>query len=537
MLASSICSELPLFRKIGPYAYCQLEAIIDKNLLETALLVAWKQKWKILSAFALVMAVAVATVLFLPPTFEATSTLLVKEGRSQIVLGANEDKDSAFRTSEEVINSEVAILLSKHLHVKVIETLGVDVFKVISPPPATVFAKARAVITKAINATYQGFQDFLVYLSLLDPQSPFEETLAIFEKKLVVAPLRKANVIELTLRSRNPVAAAKILNTLVALYLERHNELHQTSGAYEFFQTQASRLHQQLEDSEQRLRAFQKERGLVSLDEQKRLLLGQIADVTTGLERTRRENAEFTARIQKIKNELNVIAENVKWSETRQRNPLLDSIGGRLVDLQQQREKLLTRFLPDSRQVQDIDQEIQRLQELQTTSKADRVSETTSGQNTTYKELEKMLVTDEARQAALKASQQIQEEALRDYQGRLQRLADQELEFKRLIREVDDHQADYQVYRKGLEEKRVEMEMNRQQIVKVSIIDPAIVPSNPIRPKKSLTLLMAVPIGLLVGILFAFCAERYAVMFQGRGGVLGSASALPGSVTSPVVQE
>jgi polysaccharide biosynthesis protein PslE len=514
-----------------------LEAIIDKNLLETALFVTWKQKWKILSAFVFVMAVAVATVLLLPPTFEVTSTLLVKEGRSQLILGANEDKGNAFRTSEEVINSEVAILLSKHLHVKVIETLGVDVFKIIAPPPTTVFAKVRAAITKGINKTSQGFHGFLVYLSLLDAQSPFEEALALFEKKLVVSPLRKANVIELTLRSRNPVAAAKVLNTLVALYLERHNELHQTSGAYEFFQTQASRLRQQLEDSEQRLRAFQKQRGLVSLEEQKRLFLGQVADVTAGLERTRRENAELTARIQKVKGELKVIAENVTWSETRQRNPLLDSIGGRLVDLQQQREKLLTRFLPTSRQVQDIDQEIQRLQELQTTSEADRVSETTSGQNTTYKELEKMLVTDEARQAALQASQQTQEEALRDYQGRLQSLADQELEFKRLIREVEDNQADYQVYRKGLEEKRVEVEMNRQRIVKVSIIDPAIVPSNPIRPQKSLTLLMAMPIGLLVGVLFAFCVERYAMMPQGRSEVLGSAVDLPGSVPSPVVQE
>jgi len=511
--------------------------MVDKNVLEAALLVAWKQRWKILSAFLFVMAVAVALVLFLPPTFEATSTLLVREGRSQLVLGASEDKDSALRTSEEVINSEVAILLSKHLHLKVIETLGADVFKIASTPPTTFFAKLRSLIATVISKTYQGFQHLLVRFGLLDAKSPIEEALATLENKLVVSPLRKADVIQLTFQSRNPVATAKVLNTLVALYLERHNELHQTSGAYEFFQAQASRLRQQLEDSEQRLQDFQKQRGLVSLDEQKRLLLGQVADVTVGLERTRRENAELGARIQKVRTELKVISENVKWSETRQRNPLLDSIGGRLVDLQQQREKLLTRFLPDARQVQDIDQEIQRLQELQTTSKTDLVSETTSGQNATYKELEKMLVTDEARQAALQASQQTQEEALRDYQGRVQRLVDQELELKRLMREVDDNQADYQVYRKGLEEKRVEVEMDRQQIVKVSIIDPATVPLSPIRPKKPLTLIMAVPMGLLVGILFAFCAERYAMVFQKRDETVNSASELPVTTPPPVVQE
>ena len=498
--------------------------MVDKNVLEAALLVAWKQKWKILSAFVFVMVTAVAMVLFLPPTFEATTTLLVKEGRSQIILGTTEDKDSALRTSEEVINSEVAILLSKHLHTKVIETLGVDVFKLVSTPPTTLFAKIRAVIAQGINGVYQGLRRFLIYVGLLDAQSPFEEALALFEKKLTVSPLRKANVIELTLQSRNPVAAAKVLNTLVALYLERHNELHQTSGAYEFFLVQASRLRQQLEDSEQRLRDFQKQRGLVSLDEQRRLLLGQTADVTAGLERSRRESAELTARIQKVTNTLNVIAKNVPLSETRQRNPLLDSIGGRLIDLQQQREKLLMRFLPEARQVQDIDREIHRLQELQTSSKVDLVRETTSGQNTTYKELEKMRATDEAQLAALRASQQTQEEALRNYQEKLQELADQELELKRLVREVDDHQTDYQVYRKGLEEKRIELEMDRQRIVKVSIIDPATVPLSPIRPQKGLILIAAVPMGLLVGILLALGAERYAMVFQGKDNILESSS-------------
>lgn len=479
------------------------------------------------------MSSAIALVLLLPPTFEANSTLLVKESRSQPTF-ASEDKDSAFRTSEEVINSEVAILQSSYLRLKVFETLGTDVFDITPTPPTTFFAKFRSAVVHGIKETYHGFQRLLIRLMLLDKKSPLEQALATLDKNLTVAPLRKANVIELKLRSRNPKATAKVLNTLVAFYLDRHNELHQTSGAYEFFRAQATRLQQQLEASEERLRDFQKQKGLVSLDEQKSLLLKQIADITVGLERAHRQESELTARIHKIKNTLIATPQSIKWSETRERNPLLDSIGKRLVDLQQQREKLLARFLPDARQVQDINQEIRQLKKMQSANKVDLVGSTTSGQNATYKELEKMLATDEVSLAALQASQQDQKEALQDYQTHLQTLTDQAVELKHLTREVNNYQTDYEIYRKKLEEKRIELEMDRQQIVQVSVIDPAMVPLSPIRPKKSLTLLIAIPIGLVVGCLFAFGAERYEALCQKEDEQIEGGSRLPISEQPPI---
>lgn len=486
-----------------------MATISDPQLLRTALFVLWKHRLKAAAAALLVVAVTGVALLLVPRTYQATARLFVGDGREHVALAPEAAKDTAFRTKEEVINSEVAILSSAYLHRKTIERLGPDVFKMPLVPPRTIFGRLRVAVSDAQTAAVEWARGLVVRLALMDAPRPFDEALATLEKGLSAGLMRKANVIEVTMRSRNPQAASRVLDTLIELYLERHNEVHRTPGAYEFLQAETTRVQRRLADAEDRFQDFRTKEGLVSLEDQKRLLVTQVHEVTTSLERTQRELAETTARVQRIRGDMGTISETVTLSEIRQRNPVLDTIESRLVELQLQREKLGARFLSDARSVQDVDREIERLRELQAKSRAEQVSSVTAGQNTTYKELERLALADEARLVALRAGEAAQRQALADYQNRLASLASKEMALTRLAQDMAVNQSDYEAYRKGLQSRRIDAEMDRQRIVRVTVIEPPTVPTTPVGVNMLLALSVSTLVGLMLGSSVAWIAEVY----------------------------
>ena len=106
----------------------------------------------------------------------------------------------------------------------------------------------------------------LAAVLLVSPTEEVEIAKAVRDlgKHLKVEPLRKTNIISVTFESSDPELAARVLNSLGSLYLEKHLQVHRPSGEFTFFDQETEQLRRGLDTAEGRLNDFTRQRGVVS---------------------------------------------------------------------------------------------------------------------------------------------------------------------------------------------------------------------------------------------------------------------------------
>ena len=96
-------------------------------------------------------------------------------------------------------------------------------------------------------------------------------------------------------------------------------------------------------------------------------------------------------------------------------------------------------------------------------------------------------------------------EQIENLKGELQNLPESELEYARLTRDVKVNEKSYLLLQSKLEEARIADEAEKIEDVKV--VNPAMTPKVPIKPKKKLAALMGLVVGLVVGVFASFVVE------------------------------
>lgn len=86
----------------------------------------------------------------------------------------------------------------------------------------------------------------------------------------------------------------------------------------------------------------------------------------------------------------------------------------------------------------------------------------------------------------------------------LQTLPESEIEYARLVREVEVNEASYRLLQGRLEGVRI---AEAEKVPDVKIVDPAMIPRSPVRPNKQLASLLGLVVGLVIGVFMSFVVE------------------------------
>jgi tyrosine-protein kinase Etk/Wzc len=95
-------------------------------------------------------------------------------------------------------------------------------------------------------------------------------------------------------------------------------------------------------------------------------------------------------------------------------------------------------------------------------------------------------------------------EQIRNLESKLESFSGPDLEYNRLLRDVEVNKKLYGMLMEKLEEARV---TEAQKISDVSLVDPAVLPSSPVTPQKKVSLLVGGILGFVLGCVFAFVLE------------------------------
>ena len=419
--------------------------------LRDLLSVGFRQRRLMINTFLGILALAVILACVMPKKYQSEMKILVRHERADSMVTPDREQPMQLRTevSEEELQSEAELLRSRDLLTKVVEACGLE----------------RNGDHSLLNAI--GHKD--------DEQ--ISRAVVKLENGLTVQPIKLTNLISVKYSAKDPQLAARVLNTLASLYLEKHLAIHRAPGEFEFFHQQAEQYRTALINAETKLTNFSREQGVVSPALQKEISVRKLAEVEADLKTTRASIAETRERIRKLEAQLGTLPNRQTTQVRTADNPqLMERMKSTLLELELKRTNLLTKFEPTYRPVQEVEQQIaQTRAAIEAAEKAPLRDEITD-RDPTYEALKSELAKAQTNLAGLEARATATASLVRTYKTESAQLDSKEVLHQDILRAAKADEENYMLYLRKQEEARISDALDRQRISNVVVAEPAAVP-------------------------------------------------------------
>ncbi|MDR4497503.1 MAG: P-loop NTPase [Candidatus Scalindua sp.] len=423
------------------------------------LTVIYKHKYKILVIFLSIVTTVALYTFRMTPIYEAETRLIIKPGRENIYKPEVGDDNRSIITSDrtEMLNSEIEIITSRDLAEKAVTTIGLD----------TIYPDSINTNPADVN--------------------PLESAALRFQRDLSAERVKNSGIIKVSFQHCDPQIAARSVNLLVELFKEKHLQTFSNPKSTPFLEEKLETYRKILKESEGRLEAFKQEYKISSLDEQRNLLLEQRIEFDSSLKMAENRIGELRKKLTSMNIKTQINAEDVPLYTETEGSDIIDNARVRLFDLQQREKELTRQYKDHSRMVTDVRKEIRFVKDFlkeQEALKAMALLQSQEAISTEFKEQLKAL--DKEIQTL-----DLWEDGLRD------------LEREQIINENN-----YKIYIGKLEDARISDEMDRQKIASISVIEEAIIPNRPVKPRKKVNVALGIVVGALTALGLAFLFEQ-----------------------------
>ncbi len=462
------------------------------------LLVILVQRWRWIAAVTLVCALGTLAALpFLTRQYEITARLLLKPGREQAphaVVGSAAAAP-AFRRTEDV-TSEAEIIAGQPLIEALVRDLGPDYF-LARKPAVTLWEQIKEAARSVVRWVRESISEVMILIGLEKRLTPFEKVVSLLQFSLRAEPVRRSDVVEITLRMPDQQAGIDVMSKLIELYIDAHISAFKTPGATQFLVGRVDALKQELATLEDRRRTFSQQSALWDLDEQRRALLTQQRELRQALSRTTTEIGRLEAELDQAREMLAVSPKETRVSRVEQVNPVVQSLSNRVADQRIRIEKLRLVFGADSRRIADEVAELGQLERQLSEQTRSITQSETFALSEAYRDTERGLAEKQGRLAGLNGQQQRQASEDARLTAQLNQLDGHSELARQLTRDLALAEQNYQLYVRRLEEARIADALDAAAISNVSVIGHPTASVQPVAPRSRLLFLGALAAGLL----------------------------------------
>lgn len=408
------------------------QRLTGREILDTL----FRQKWTILLLWTLVAGATAAYVVLSPAEYETEMTILVKDKRVDL-LSDGPKPDSV--ASDTQLATEIQLLSSRELF--------------------------RAVAVKT-------------GLGKPGSEADIESAVTALKRKIRISPVLKSSLISVKYSDSNAKRSADVLQALADGYLNRHLELHSSPGSFEFFSKQTEEYAAKLREAHDRLLAFQSKSNIVLLPEQRDLTLRKLLELEAGLREAQAQKNETALRASKLREQMAGMGGRITTQMRKIPNQYsAERLNTLLAELRNKRTELLTKFRPEDRMIQQVDQQIADTRKALETTTGSTSTEEATDVNPVRQVVEGELARAEVTVTGLNARIQSMAAQTGQLRGELSKLETAAPQDQVLLREVAESEANYVLYSKRREEARIAQELDRQKIANVVLVDPPRVPA------------------------------------------------------------
>ncbi len=429
---------------------------------------------------------AVYYTLTTPPTYQAATTLLIESSNSM-------ERDffnlTAFGNQANLINNQIEILKSRNIADRVIHRL----------------AKS----------------DVRDSLSLFQPNEEgeyltFEERVAVVMNNMDVEPKRDTDIITLTYQAGSPFEASYIANVIAEEFAQLNAETNriEVSEMRKFIEDRLKIKARELQQSEENLRNFQEKEKIASLDAETQELVTRLSEAESMLEQAKIELSSKQELKKSLEKKLEERKAALPTDLSEISTPYIQSLQQELASATAERTIYVTALKSEAQSnkkeffeatLRQYDEKVKALkkkirEEAQKIASSSMISDPLSISQELVSQLINLTGEINATRAKIDALRSVMEK----YNQRLEQLPEKLLQLARLERRRLVDEQTYMMLTQKLEEAKIQ---ESAQARNVKIIDRAIPPLKPIKPKRAMNLMLGALLGLGLGVGLTFFLE------------------------------
>src|SRR5579859_7755303 len=431
--------------------------------LRDGLSAAFRRKRLVLACIIATLAATVIAAIFLP-RYHGEAKILVHRERVDPVLSSTPETTSFALAAQPIVTDE---------------DLRSEVELLTSTEVLTEVARDPSLVDSA-GPTWWGRMK-----AHFEPQQSYEEKIAAranqLEKDLVVEPAKGSYIIDVTYKSKDRTLAKAVMDKLLQVYIAKHTAVHHPPGQYGFFAHQAEEYRKRMVAAEEELAKFPGEKnGAVAPAMDRELTMQKLAEFRFSLDQTSAAIAETNRQIRRLKQQEQSVPARITTQVRKADNPqLLEQLKSSLLTLELRRSELLSKYQPDYRPVQELNEQIAQAHAAIQRELASPTSDVTTDVDQTHQMIRSDLAKAETELAGDIARQKATQEIVDSYTARSRELDSSSLQEASLERNLKAEEENYLLYRKKSEEARIADALDARGMVNVAVAEQPMVPALP----------------------------------------------------------
>lgn len=411
----------------------------------------------ILKTASIIVLLTAIVSFIIPPTYEAETTLRVKQpkGLADSLLG---DLPTGNPMGTKQLMSTYAEIL-----------------------------KSRTVVQEVIDKTQSDKEEPPTYEDML--------------KRITTVPVKDTEILDVKVQAKSPEEAQLVANTLVNTFINRLTTLVQSEKVKvrEFIGQRLAESKKELEQAEAALEKYKREQKIAAPEDETKALVDKLAtiDKLNADNKVTLEAAQArlsTAQSQLIQEKPGFVADN----------PVIQQYKAKLAELEVQLVSLSQNYTDKHPQVIAVKAAIAETRAKLNAEIARVVNADAVSANPIHQGLLQAKLQSEAEIAVAQAKQQALQQIMAEGEQQLNKLPTKEQGLVKVMRDANVAQEIYIMLAKRYEEARISEVMEPTD---VQVVDVAIAPEEPIKPKKALNIVIGAILGIFIGVGLAFLLE------------------------------
>jgi uncharacterized protein involved in exopolysaccharide biosynthesis len=420
------------------------------------------------------------------PVYESKAKVLLlpRTNDDLVITAGDEERKFIVPVTEEDLNTEIELLMSANVideAVRAIDQEGLGLMK-----------EDRGAFDDLAGAISGFFAKILAVFQLTEePLSPSRRDARLLRKSLSIEAAVRSNVLLVTLKGENPAKTAEVLDTLLDIYVKRHNDVFSQDAGLNFYDDQAGTYLNRLEDAEKELQEFNLTYAIVDLANQNQANIALMTEMNKELQLIEIAFDEAESRIGILQQALEGNESEVLVTAEMRVIPAIVELEKAIIPLVIKKTEVAKGYTRESREYTDIEGQLLALKmELR-------------------KEVVKALETDKLELASWRIKKESLQRRINILEAKATEFNQLRLTAQELERQVQIHKNHYLVYTTKTEDSRIYAEKKDRNLANVGIVDRPSVPERPASPKKLLLLVASLILGSLSALCLPFILEAW----------------------------
>ena len=438
-----------------------------------------KHKWIIIGSLIIMVTLTMFFTFQMKPVYRSTATLVIDKEQSKSPLTGERMDFESYVSQSLTFNTHFKLITSRQVLEEVIRRLKLD--RQDEDMEVSAWKNLLAQVKENIRLILDR------EVPQLTPEEQLTGTIEILKENLDIEEVRDTRLLKISVEDHNPALAMNIANSLAAAYIEFNigNRLKSSKNTLSWMSDQLYEMKKKLEDSEEAFLAYKQRENLFSVEGKQKVIAQKIADFNDAQLEARNKRLEVDAKLQQLKQTL-ASGAGILNVRSLIDSPLIENLNSQLLEAEVEFSRLGKVYKSKHPKIVQIKTKIEKTRRKLT------------------QEVNKEIKSLKAEQAVLLAREKAMEKTIADFDQEALSTNRKELKYSILQRSVTTNQKLYDTLLSKVEESNV---VKDADVSNIRIVERAVLPLSPVKPKKKLNLALSIIFGLMTGVGLAFLLE------------------------------